>query len=82
MADQEDYISITQAATEAGYRSPSSLRAAAHAGHLRTIGSGPHVRLTTRVWLKEYLESLPQRRRGWTVGQQRKGQDAGSEAGE
>jgi hypothetical protein len=55
--DQE-FITIPEAAREAGYRTPSNLYAAAREGKLKVAKFGARGRLTTRAWLQEYLASI------------------------
>jgi len=75
----EDYISLTVAAEYAGYRSKSTLKAAALQGALKTIQPAPNYRMTTRAWVDEYMQS---RRAGtYRRGQPRKGQVAGAGRG-
>jgi hypothetical protein len=57
----EEYMTVAQAAREAGYRDPRTLRKAAREGRLKTTRVGPFSPLvTTRAWLQEYLASIQQ----------------------
>ncbi len=55
----DDYITLVEASRLAGLKNSSSLHAASQVGRLKTVttATGPRaVRLTTRAWLREYLE--------------------------
>jgi hypothetical protein len=80
----DEYITLAEAATYAGYRSKSTLKTAAGKGHLKTIKPAPNFRMTTRAWVDEYLASQRggQYRRGQERGPRSKPQDAGDGAGE
>ncbi len=56
----EEYFTLAEAMRRAGLRSSDSLYKAMKSGRLKTVTamSGPRiVRLTTQVWLDEYLAS-------------------------
>jgi hypothetical protein len=56
----DDYITLAEASKLAGLTNTGSLHRAIQTGRLKTVTSaaGPHaVRLTTRAWLREYLDS-------------------------
>lgn len=57
----DDYITLTEAAHRAGYRSKSALKAAAVEGRLKTIKPSPNLRMTTCPWLEEYLSTVKPR---------------------
>jgi hypothetical protein len=50
----EEYITLTEAARRAGYRSKSTLKAAAVQGRLQTVRLGLQL-FTTQAWLDAYL---------------------------
>ncbi len=55
-----DYITLAQARKLAGLKDSNPLYRAVRTGHLKTVTtmSGPRiVRLTTRAWLHEYMDS-------------------------
>ena len=59
MPDDDD-ITLAEAIRSAGIRDAKALYTAARSGRLKTVTSaaGAHaVRLTTRAWLREYLDS-------------------------
>jgi len=58
VADEEDYITLAEAARRAGYATPSSLRMAALKGKLRVKRYSPRIVMTTQAWLDAYLSSL------------------------
>ncbi len=58
VADEEDYITLAEAARRAGYASPSALRMAALRGKLRVRRYSPRIVMTTPQWLNEYLNNL------------------------
>ncbi len=58
VADEEDYITLAEAARRAGYASPSALRMAALKGKLRVRRYSPRIVMTTQAWLNDYLASL------------------------
>jgi len=79
--DQRDgFITLAEAAALAGYASAGGLRLAVASGKLRAVKAGKRVNLTRREWLDAYLATLHPG--NYRRGQQRKGQDAGGEAGE
>ncbi len=56
----DDYITLTEASKLAGLKNSGSLYRAVQTGRLNTVttATGPQpVRLTTRAWLQEYLDS-------------------------
>ncbi len=56
----DDYITLNEASKLGGLKNSSPLHAAAQVGRLKTVttATGPRpVRLTTRAWLQEYLDS-------------------------
>ncbi len=56
----DEYITFAEARKLAGLKNSVSLRRAARTGRLNTVttATGPEpVRLTTRAWLQEYLDS-------------------------
>ncbi len=56
----DEYITFAEARKLAGLKKSASLYRAAEAGRLKTVttATGPApVRLTTRAWLQEYLDS-------------------------
>ncbi len=56
-----DYITLAQASRLAGLQTSGALYRAVQTGRLKTVTkmAGPRiVRLTTRAWLREYLDSL------------------------
>jgi hypothetical protein len=55
--DQE-FITIPEAARQAGYRTPSNLYAAAREGKLKVAKFGARGRLTTRAGGAEYLANI------------------------
>jgi hypothetical protein len=58
---EEEHITIAQAASLAGYRSPRTLHQAAKQGRLKTTTVPPfNIRVTTRTWLDEYLAGIKQ----------------------
>lgn len=57
---QRLFISLPQASKECGL-ALSSLQQAARLGRLKTDNPSPKVRLTTRRWLQDYLDSRPER---------------------
>jgi hypothetical protein len=59
---ENDYITLSQAAELAGYKSVRPLQLAAQQGRLKTIKLGPRVQFTTRAWLDQYLAELRQGR--------------------
>jgi hypothetical protein len=60
---ESEYITLAEAARIAGYRSTTTLHKAVRENRLRTIQVGPlNTRMTTRVWLEEYLASIKQNR--------------------
>jgi excisionase family DNA binding protein len=54
MSAARKYLTITEAAAEFGYRSPSTLRKAAHDGKLRHVRVGPRAILTTEEWVMDW----------------------------
>ena len=71
----EEYITLADAATYAGYRSKSTLKTAALLGTLKTIKTAPNFRMTTRAWVDEFMQG---RRAGkYRRGQPRTAQDVG-----
>ncbi len=58
MSNDPGWISLTEAARRIGYRGSQALRKAALDGRLKTIMPSPRIRLTTHVWLDEYLATL------------------------
>jgi hypothetical protein len=48
------YLTISEAAEEFGYRSPSTLRKAAQEGKLRCVRVGPRAILTTEEWVLDW----------------------------
>ncbi len=73
-AQLDQYITLPEAARRAGYRSGSTLRTAAIKGELKTVMLSGNARLTTQVWLDEYMQG---RRSGaYRRGRKRKSQDA------
>ncbi len=67
----EEYISIADAATMAGYKDDTTLHMAARDGKLKTKRFGTRARVTTRAWLEDYLSVVKQR--GMPRGQPRTG---------
>jgi len=65
-----DLMTLEEAAEDAGYRSPSTLRKAARDGRLQVIQHGTRTILTTAAWVSAY-EDLTYgkggRPRGYTV---------------
>jgi hypothetical protein len=65
-----DLLTLEEAAEDAGYSSPSTLRKAAREGRLQVIQHGPRTILTTAAWVSAY-EDLTYgkggRPRGYTV---------------
>ncbi len=56
----DDYITLAEASTLAGLKNSGPLYTAVRTGRLKTVttAAGPRtVRLTTRAWLQEYLDS-------------------------
>jgi len=56
----DDYLTLTEASKLAGLKNSRSLYWAVQTGRLKTVttAAGAHaVRLTTRAWLREYLDS-------------------------
>ncbi len=59
--EDDDYITLVEASKLAGLKNSSPLHAAAQVGRLKTVttATGPRmVRLTTRAWLRAYLDTL------------------------
>ncbi len=55
----DDYLTLTEASKLAGLKDSSSLYRAVQTGRLKTVttAAGPRaVHLTTRAWLREYLD--------------------------
>lgn len=50
-----DYITLKEAAARVGYRSTSTLKAAAKAGALKTEQPAPNLYLTKMKWVDEWL---------------------------
>jgi hypothetical protein len=50
----DDYLTLTQAARECGYLSPSTLRKAVQDGKLRHVRVGPRAILTTWDWVTDW----------------------------
>lgn len=61
MPKKDDFITLSDAATRAGYRSTATLRRAAEDNRLKAIKAGPRAWLTTEAWLQEYIVN----RRPW-----------------
>ena len=55
--EESEFLTLAEAAQEAGYSSTSSLQRAARLGRLKTVRGEPPY-LTTRAWLQEYLASV------------------------
>ena len=54
-----EYFALDEAARRAGYKSTSTLQAAARSGRLRTLmGAGKPPYLTSQPWLDDYLAGL------------------------
>jgi len=81
---EEDFITLTEAAQRAGYRSTSALRRAVRSGTLRTRRVSARVQLTTPTWLSDYLATVRPGKpgKGYHRGQPRSGQDTKDEGGE
>ena len=52
-----DLMTLEEAAEDAGYSSPSTLRKAAREGRLKVIRHGPHTILTTAEWVYAYEDT-------------------------
>jgi hypothetical protein len=53
-----DLLTLEEAAMEAGYLSPSTLRKAAREGRLKVIRRGARTILTTAEWVAAYEETV------------------------
>ena len=65
-----DLLTLEEAAADAGYSSPSTLRKAAREGRLKVIRHGVRTILTTAEWVSAYEDSAygkGGRPRGYTV---------------
>jgi hypothetical protein len=65
-----DLLTLDEAAEEAGYSSPSTLRKAARDGRLKVIRRGVRTILTTTAWVLAYEDTAygkGGRPRGYTV---------------
>lgn len=50
----DEYLTLSEAARDFGYRSPSTLRKAAQEGKLRHVRAGPRAILTTLEWVLDW----------------------------
>ncbi len=53
-----DLLTLEEAAEEAGYSSPSTLRKAAREGRLQVIRHGARTILTTTAWVEAYEDAI------------------------